>query len=72
MMFSVQDVVDLPNTVWCAPTQELAQKPEAMLRWMKMRGGIVACSGFQTWIKTKAIKSTKASTSNAIIRPSLH
>ena len=52
--------------------QELAQKPEAMLRWMKMRGGIVACSGFQTWIKTKAIKSTKASTSNAIIRPSLH
>ena len=72
MMFSVQNVVDLPNTVWCAPTQELAQKPEAMLRWMKMRGGIVACSGFQTWIKAKAVKSTKASTSNATTRPSLH
>ena len=52
--------------------QKLTQKPEAMLRWMKMRGGSVACSGFQTWIKAKAIKSTKASTSNAIIRPSLH
>lgn len=52
--------------------QQLTQKPLAMLRWMKMRGGTVACSGFQTWIKMKAIKSTKANTNNAMIRPSLH
>lgn len=71
-MFSFQNVADLPNTIVCAPRQELTQKPEAMLRWMKMRGGSVACSGFQTWIKAKAIKNTKASTSNAIIPPSLH
>jgi hypothetical protein len=58
--------------VMCAPVQQLTQKPEAMLRWIKMRGGIVACSGFQTWIKAKATKNTKPSTSNAITRPSLH
>lgn len=51
---------------------KLTQKPEAMLRWMKMRGGTVACSGFQTWIKAKAIKSTIATTSNAITRPLFH
>lgn len=56
----------------CAPKHELTQKPEAMLRWMKMRGGSVACSGFQTWIKAKTIRSTKASTNNAMIRASLH
>jgi len=64
--------VNLLNNVWCAPTQQLTQKPLAMLRWMKMRGGTVASSGFQIWIKAKAIKSRKSSTSNAIIRPSLH
>jgi hypothetical protein len=52
--------------------QQLTKKPLAMLRWMKMRGGTVARSGLQTWIKTKAIKSTKASTSSAMMRPSLH
>jgi hypothetical protein len=56
----------------CAPRQQLAKKPEAMLRCRKMRGGSVACSGFHTWIKTNAIKSTKANTSSATIRPSLH
>jgi len=56
----------------CAPRQQLTQKPDAMLRCMKMRGGNVACSGFQIWIKAKAIKSRNASTSNAMIRPSFH
>lgn len=51
---------------------ELTQKPEAMLRCVKMRGGIVASFGFQTWTKTNAIKSRKVSTSSATIRPSLH
>jgi hypothetical protein len=63
---------NLLNSVWCAPTQQLTEKPLAMLRWVKIRGGTVACSGFQTWIKTKAIKSTKAITSNAMIRLSVH
>lgn len=56
----------------CAPRQQLAQKPEAMLRWRKIRGGSVACSGFHTWMKTNAIRSAKANTSNATMLPSLH
>lgn len=71
-MFSIEDIVELPITIICEPMQELTQKPEAMLRWRKMRGGSIACFGFQTWIKTKVIKSAKASTSNAMIRPALH
>ncbi len=51
---------------------KLVQKPEAMLRWTKMRGGRMACSGSQTWTKAKAIKSKKATTNKAIMRPLLH
>ena len=51
---------------------KLDQKPEAMLRWTKMRGGRMACSGSQTWTKAKAIKSRKARTNNTIISPLLH
>ena len=43
-----------------------------MLRRTKIRGGTVARSGLQAWIKTKTIRSTRASTSGAMTRPSLH
>ena len=65
-------VVGLPKRFMCAPRQELVQNPDAMLRWAKMRGGSMACSGFQIWIRKKTIRSTKASTSSAIMRASLH
>ena len=46
------------------------QNPEAILRCLKMRGGTVAVSCFQTWMAIKKVMRTPKMTSNAIIRPS--
>jgi hypothetical protein len=43
-----RNALDLPNNIMWAPRQQLTQKPETILRCMKMRGGRIACSGFQT------------------------
>jgi len=51
---------------------KLTQKPEAILRCMKILGGTVAWSGFQIWMRTKATMSTAAITRHRITRHSLH
>jgi hypothetical protein len=64
--------LNVQNIVWCEPMHKLTQKPEAILRCMKILGGTVAWSGFQIWIKIKATMSTAAITRHRITRHSLH
>lgn len=52
--------------------QKLAQEAAKMLRWQKMRGGIVAVAGRKTWINTKAVKNAPESTRRVMMRPSFH
>ena len=54
------------------PMQRVAQKPPAMLRCLKMWGGIVAVFGSNIWMATKATSNTAIRVNNAMIRPLLH
>lgn len=49
--------------------QKVAQKPAKMLRWQKIRGGMVAVLGLRIWTAMNPIKRTPASTRRAMIRP---
>lgn len=65
-------VVCVPKMYWDAPMQMVAQQPAAMLRCLKMRGGIVAVLGRRIWMAAKATSKMPARVNSAMIRPELH
>lgn len=52
--------------------QIVDQKPAATLRYLRIRGGIVAVLGSEAWTATKATSNTAMRVNNAMIRPLLH
>ena len=51
------------------PKQKMNQEPKAMLRFLRIRGGIVALSPFQNCTPAKAIASTPKITKSVTILP---
>jgi hypothetical protein len=65
-------VIFLPYTYCKEPTQIVAQETATMLRYLKMRAGIVAILGSNIWTATKATSNTPIKVNNSMIRPLLH
>lgn len=65
-------VVCVPKMYWDAPMQMVAQQPAAILRCLKIRGGIVAVLGRRTWMAAKATSKTPPRVNSAMIRPEFH
>lgn len=64
--------VFLPNMYCEEPMQIVDQKLAATLRYLRMRGGIVAVLGSKAWTKRKATSNTPVRINNAMIRLLLH
>lgn len=52
--------------------QRVIQNPPTTFRFLKIRGGSVAVFGKNTCTQAKAMNVTPKTTSNAMMRPSLH
>lgn len=65
-------VIFLPYIYCEEPTQIVAQQAAMMLRFLKMRAGIVAVLGTNIWTATKATSNAPIRLNSAMIRQSLH